>query len=40
MTILAEVYDLLNDYAPIWYSEELRDKLARTLREKRRTQAI
>jgi hypothetical protein len=25
--LLAEVYELLNDYAPSWYSEELSDRL-------------
>lgn len=31
LAVLAEVCRLLDDYAPVWYSEQLHDKLARTL---------
>lgn len=31
LEVLAEVYRLLNEYAPVWYSEELHRKLARTV---------
>ena len=29
--LLAEVHDLLNDYAPAWYSQELQERIERTL---------
>ena len=29
--LLAEVYQLLNDYAPVWYSADLRDRLQAAL---------
>ena len=31
LAVLAEVYQLLEDYGPLWYPEQLHDKLARTL---------
>ena len=31
LALLTEVYQLLNDYAPMWYPEQLNDKLVRTL---------
>ena len=31
LAVLAEVYQLLEDYGPAWYPEQLHDKLARTL---------
>jgi hypothetical protein len=30
--LLAEVYQLLNEYAPVWYSADLRDQLQAALR--------
>jgi len=38
--VLSEVYQLLDDYAPAWYSEELHEKLTRTLQIERATSAI
>ena len=29
--LLAEVYQLLNEYAPVWYSADLRDQLQAAL---------
>jgi hypothetical protein len=34
--LLAEVYQLLNDYAPVWYSADLRDRLQAALRPSER----
>ena len=30
--LLAEVYQLLDEYAPVWYSADLRDRLQAALR--------
>jgi hypothetical protein len=30
--LLAELYQLLNEYAPVWYSADLRDQLQAALR--------
>jgi hypothetical protein len=30
--LLAELYQLLNEYAPVWYSADLRDQLQTGLR--------
>ncbi|HXJ85184.1 MAG TPA: hypothetical protein VMS18_00065, partial [Candidatus Binatia bacterium] len=40
LQVLNEVYQLLDDYAPAWYSEELHAKLTHTLQVERATSAI
>ena len=35
--LLAEVYQLLNEYAPVWYSADLRDQLQDALRRRSKT---
>jgi len=40
VTVLSEVYQLLDDYAPAWYSEELHEKLTRTLQIERAAHAM
>ena len=39
LQVLNEVYQLLDDYAPAWYSEELHAKLTRTLQVERAAHA-
>jgi hypothetical protein len=34
--LLAEVYQLLNEYAPVWYSADLHDRLQAALRPPQR----
>ena len=34
--LLAEVYQLLNEFAPVWYSEDLHDRLQAALRRPER----
>ncbi len=33
LAVLREVFELLEDYAPIWYTEELHNRLAAALGE-------
>ena len=33
LSVLREVFELLEDYAPIWYTEELHNRLAAALGE-------
>ena len=39
LQVLNEVYQLLDDYAPAWYSEELHAKLTRALQVERAAHA-
>jgi len=40
LAVLSEVYQLLDDYAPAWYSEELHTKLTRMLQIERAAHAV